>query len=53
MKNQKMQVKSKVWVEAGGEIVAGDGKINLLERIEETGSIQKAAGEIGMSYRHA
>ncbi len=53
MKNQKMQVKSKVWIEAGGEVVAGDGKINLLERIEETGSIQKAAGEIGMSYRHA
>jgi molybdate transport system regulatory protein len=53
MKNQKMQVKSKMWIEAGGEVVAGDGKINLLERIEETGSIQKAAGEIGMSYRHA
>ncbi|MCX5919137.1 MAG: winged helix-turn-helix domain-containing protein [Deltaproteobacteria bacterium] len=53
MKNQKMQVKSKVWIEAGGEVVAGDGKINLLERIEEAGSIQKAAGEIGMSYRHA
>jgi molybdate transport system regulatory protein len=53
MKNQEMQVKSKVWIEAGGEVVAGDGKIDLLERIEETGSIQKAAGEIGMSYRHA
>jgi len=53
MKNQKMQVKSKVWIEAGGEVLAGDGKINLLERIEEAGSIQKAAGEIGMSYRHA
>ena len=53
MKNQKMQVKSKVWIEAGGEVVAGDGKVNLLERIDETGSIQKAAGEIGMSYRHA
>jgi len=48
-----MQVKSKVWIEAGGEVVAGDGKVNLLEKIEETGSIQKAAEEIGMSYRHA
>jgi molybdate transport system regulatory protein len=53
MKNQKMQVKSKVWIEAGGEVVAGDGKVDLLERIEGMGSIQKAAGEIGMSYRHA
>ena len=53
MKKQKMQAKSKIWIEAGGEVVAGDGKVDLLERIEETGSIQKAAGEIGMSYRHA
>jgi len=53
MKKEKMQAKSKIWIEAGGEVVAGDGKINLLERIEETGSIQKAAEEIGMSYRHA
>ncbi len=53
MKTQKMKVKSKVWIEAGGEVVAGDGKIDLLERIAETGSIQKAAQGIGMSYRHA
>jgi molybdate transport system regulatory protein len=48
-----MKVRSKVWIEIGGEVVAGDGKIDLLERIAETGSIQKAAQEIGMSYRHA
>ena len=53
MKKQKMQAKSKIWIEAGGEVVAGDGKIDLLDKIEKTGSIQKAAGEIGMSYRHA
>lgn len=53
MKNQKMKVKSKVWIEAGGEVVAGDGKIDLLERIAKRGSIQKAAEEVGMSYRHA
>jgi len=53
VKNQKMQVKSKVWIEAGGEVVAGDGKVHLLQRIEEMGSIQKAAEGIGMSYRHA
>ena len=53
MKRRGMEAKSKVWLEAGGEVVAGDGKIDLLARIEKTGSIQKAAGEIGMSYRHA
>jgi hypothetical protein len=31
-----MQVKSKVWVEAGGEVGRGRKKIDLLERIEET-----------------
>jgi molybdate transport system regulatory protein len=48
-----MEAKSKVWIEAGGEVVAGDGKIHLLKRIDETGSIQKAAEQLGMSYRHA
>jgi len=53
VKTQKMKVRSKVWIEVGGEVVAGDGKVDLLERIAETGSIQKAAQEIEMSYRHA
>ncbi len=50
---KRMEAKSKVWIEAGGEVVAGDGKMDLLKRIDETGSIQKAAGQKGMSYRHA
>ena len=33
--------------------MAGDGKINLLQKIGETGSIQRAAAKMGMSYRHA
>lgn len=33
-----------MWIEAGGEVVAGDGKMDLLKGIDETGSIQKAAG---------
>lgn len=48
-----MQVKSKVWIETGGEVVAGDGKVHLLRLIGELGSIQKAAERLGMSYRHA
>lgn len=53
MKPKRMEAKSKVWIEVGGEVVAGDGKMDLLNRIDETGSIQKAAGQKGMSYRHA
>jgi molybdate transport system regulatory protein len=53
MKPKRMEVKSKTWIEVGGEVVAGDGKIRLLRLIDEAGSIQKAAESLGMSYRHA
>jgi len=48
-----MEVKFKVWLQKEGEVVAGDGKVRLLKLIERHGSIQKAAQENGMSYRHA
>jgi molybdate transport system regulatory protein len=48
-----MEIKLKVWLEQEGEVVAGDGKVRLLNLIERHGSIQKAAQENGMSYRHA
>lgn len=48
-----MQVKSKVWLEKGGELVFGTGKSFILKAIAETGSINKAAKKMGMSYRHA
>ena len=48
-----MEVKFKFWLEKEGEVIAGSGKANLLEKIDELGSIQKAAEEMKMSYRHA
>lgn len=36
---------------AGGEIAMGPGKADLLEAIQETGSITKAGKALGMSYR--
>jgi len=48
-----MVVKSKVWIEVDGEVVLSEGKAALLEAVRDTGSIQKAADSIGMSYRHA
>jgi len=48
-----MKAKSKVWIARKGEVVVGDGKVSLLKMIGETGSIQKAADKMGMSYRHA
>jgi molybdate transport system regulatory protein len=48
-----MEPKFKIWLEQDGEVLAGNGKIGLLKRIGDTGSIQKAADQMGMSYRHA
>lgn len=48
-----MKVKSKVWLEKDGELVFGIGKAVILSQIRKTGSINKAAKELKMSYRHA
>ena len=48
-----MEIKFKCWLEKDGEVLVGNGKVGLLKRIDELGSIQRAAEEKGMSYRHA
>ena len=48
-----MDVKFKVWLENKGEVVLSNGKFGILKKIDQLGSIQKAAEEFGMSYRHA
>jgi len=48
-----MQIKAKFWIENKGEVVVGGGKTALFLTIDRLGSIQRAAEEFGMSYRHA
>jgi len=48
-----MEIKSKFWIENGGEVVLGGGKAALLLAVDQLGSIQRAADKFGMSYRHA
>jgi len=48
-----MKVKSKVWLEKNGKLIFGSGKSLILTAILETGSINKAAKRMNMSYRHA
>ena len=38
---------------AGDQIALGPGKVNLLEEIDRSGSISKAARKLGLSYRRA
>lgn len=48
-----MKPKLKIWVTFGDAIKFGDGRAKLLELIDTRGSLQRAAAEFGMSYRHA
>jgi molybdate transport system regulatory protein len=47
-----MKVRVKVWLEHKGEQVFGSGKADILHAVEETGSLNAAAAQLGMSYRH-
>ncbi len=42
-----------LWLERDGDTLFGMGRLQLLERIESTGSLKKAAEDLGMSYRAA
>ena len=48
-----MEIKAKFWIENNGEVMLGGGKTALLLTVDRLGSIQRAAEEFGMSYRHA
>lgn len=43
----------RLWIEEGGETFLGHGRVVLLQRIKEHGSISAAAKSMQMSYRHA
>jgi molybdate transport system regulatory protein len=50
---KKIRVRSKVWLECEGQPFFGDGRLNLLMAINQTGSINAAAKELQLSYRKA
>ena len=43
----------KIWVVLPNGTKLGDGRARLFELIDELGSIRKAVGQMGMSYRAA
>ena len=48
-----LEIRAKSWITAGGETFLAYGRILLLEKIHDFGSISAAARSIGMSYRRA
>jgi molybdate transport system regulatory protein len=48
-----LKLRYKIWIEKDGEKVFGDGPLDILHRVERTGSLRQAAEEINMSYSQA
>ena len=48
-----MKIQGRLWLEQDDRSLAGHGRIALLQRIAESGSISQAAKSIGMSYKAA
>ena len=46
-------VKGRVWLEKDGELYLGGGRVMLLERIDELGSVAAAARSMRLGYRNA
>ncbi|OQP40704.1 ModE family transcriptional regulator [Niastella yeongjuensis] len=51
--NGQFRVNGSLWLEGNGTRFFGPGPVELLQRIEETGSINQAAKKMGMSYKKA
>jgi molybdate transport system regulatory protein len=50
----KLKVKTKIWIENDErDLLFGKGKTEILELIEQEGSIANAAQKIGMNYKKA
>ncbi len=52
MSTDSLKIAYKVWLECDGKAF-GEGPDRLLQRIEATGSLHRAAAEMKMSYRKA
>ncbi|WP_183557028.1 winged helix-turn-helix domain-containing protein [Mucilaginibacter sp. SP1R1] len=53
MSNPIFKLNGRVWIETGDEKVLGHGRVELLERIQASGSIRQAALQMKMSYKQA
>ena len=49
----KTQIRPRLRIQAGRDIALGPGKVELLEAVDQTGSITQAARKMGMSYMRA
>ncbi|HMG08944.1 MAG TPA: winged helix-turn-helix domain-containing protein [Mucilaginibacter sp.] len=53
MNDPIFKLNGRVWIETGEEKILGPGRVELLERIQASGSIRQAALQMKMSYKQA
>jgi len=49
----KLEIRSKLWVERDGKVALSDWRVELLTAIDETGSLAAAAERLHVPYRTA
>lgn len=47
------KIKSRIWIESENNVILGEGRVQLLKAINETGSLSKAARLLNISYKKA
>ena len=52
-RTDRLEPRSKLWIERDGTVVLSDWRMALLEGVARTGSLSKAAEEMGVPYRTA
>ena len=53
MEKKDYLVSGRIWVQSGDGAFLGSGRVELLKKIKEYGSITQAAKSMNMAYRHA
>lgn len=53
MSDPIFKLNGRIWIETGDEKILGHGRVELLERIQASGSIRQAALQMKMSYKQA
>jgi molybdate transport system regulatory protein len=48
-----LEIRSKIWIERRGEVVFSEWRVELLEAIEASGSLSRAAEALDIPYRTA
>ncbi|MDR2884496.1 MAG: winged helix-turn-helix domain-containing protein [Deferribacteraceae bacterium] len=51
--NNDLSIIGRFWIKSGDKNYLGEGRVQLLRRIQATGSISQAAKDMGMSYKAA